>query len=59
MRWIHRFEIALGIWLIVSPWLLDYASVSPARWNSIVIGVGMALVGLWAMFGREEVPPAQ
>ena len=33
------FNILLGIWLIISPWVFGYVSAGPApMWNSVVVG---------------------
>jgi hypothetical protein len=40
---------ALGVWLMVSPWVLGFAAHSPERTNSIIIGFLVAVTELWAM----------
>ena len=41
-RW---FNLASGIWLIVSPFVLSFERAS-ARWNSIAVGVAVILLAL-------------
>ncbi|MEK7554749.1 MAG: SPW repeat protein [Patescibacteria group bacterium] len=53
MRWIHRIEIVVGVWLVISPWVLGYASSSAGLWNSVVFGAVVGVAGLWGMFGEE------
>lgn len=41
-----RVNLVLGIWLIISPWVLGYVTAA-AFWNAIVVGmllIGFALV---------------
>ena len=52
MRWLSRVQIVLGIWILVSPWILGYASFTPALWSSIISGSAVALLGLWGLFGE-------
>jgi hypothetical protein len=39
---------ALGFWLMVSPWVLGFASHAIERSNSIVTGFLVAVLALWA-----------
>ncbi len=43
---INGLNIILGIWLIISPFILGFAGNSPAQWNNIVVGILVALVAL-------------
>jgi hypothetical protein len=49
-----QLQIALGIWLVLSPWILGFYKFAPALWSSIIAGVISGLLGLWEMFGRDE-----
>ena len=53
MRWIARFEIAIGVWVLVSPWIVGYSSFAPALWSAVISGAIIALLGLWRMFGDK------
>jgi hypothetical protein len=59
MNTVNRFqdemEIALGMWLIVSPWLLDYAQpFGPAAASAGVIGLVVLLYSLDDYFFGNE-----
>jgi hypothetical protein len=41
-------DVVLGIWLIVSPFALGYTRISAAMGNAIILGVVVALLGLWS-----------
>ena len=43
--------IVLGIWLIVSPWLMGVSGL--ALWSNLLVGMILVLVGAWELFGRE------
>jgi hypothetical protein len=47
----HQFQplggfdnLNLGIWLFVSPWALNFATVGTAAWNAWIFGVALAAV---------------
>ncbi len=42
VRTLGGIDIVLGLWLIVSPFLLGYANLTTPLWNSIIIGVAVA-----------------
>lgn len=39
-------NIVLGVWLVISPFLLGYSVTTSALWNSIVVGVLVVVVSL-------------
>ncbi len=39
MHYVPWINFILGLWLIISPFLLGYSNVRPAMWNEIIIGV--------------------
>lgn len=40
------FIVLLGLWLIVAPWLLGYGYLTTAFWNSLIVGVVVAVIAL-------------
>lgn len=42
-RWQDWLALALGLWLLVSPWLLGYSALQAATWNAVILGVGIAV----------------
>ena len=57
MKFIQSTQLVLGIWILVSPWILGYASLAIALWGSIIVGAFVALLALWALFGTENKKP--
>ena len=47
------FNVVLGIWLILSPFILGFAT-REATWNNIIVGF---LVLMLALSSRREVTP--
>jgi len=46
---LERGGAALGIWLIVAPFIVHYSDVAAAKWNDIVVGVGVTVLTVWAV----------
>ncbi len=42
-RWQEWAGFVLGLWLAVSPWLLDHVSSGPATANAVFVGLALAL----------------
>ena len=41
-------NVALGIWLIISPFVLGFEAHQAAKWNDIAVGIAVGLVALQA-----------
>ncbi|MER3479444.1 MAG: hypothetical protein C4327_02900 [Meiothermus sp.] len=50
-RWQDISNLVLGLWLVLSPWILGYASTSAALWNGILVGIVVAVLALTHMRG--------
>ena len=48
-RWQDWVILVLGLWLFVSPWILDYAQTT-AAWNAYVIGAGVVVFAAIAAY---------
>lgn len=42
--WEEWVNLALGIWVLLSPWMLGYARQTNLMWNSIIIGAAIAII---------------
>lgn len=51
LEWINA---VVGVWLILSPFALNYSAVVAALWNNIIVGVVVIVLAAWAAttFGR-------
>lgn len=57
--WVSWLNAALGLWLIIAPFVLLYGS-SAALWNDIIIGIIVLCLGVWsAMASRRPRPPVE
>lgn len=39
-------NILLGIWVIISPFVLSFSQLSTAMWNNVATGVAVGIIGL-------------
>lgn len=51
-------SLALGVWLAVSPWVLQVAANVSAMWTHVVLGLLVAAVSAWALWDNQENPHA-
>ena len=47
--WEEWTEVALGLWLIVSPWALAFAGVQPAMASAVASGLVVMALALWVL----------
>ncbi len=48
-RWQDWASLVAGVWLLISPWVLGFASEATMRWTAIGVGLAVALVAVWAL----------
>lgn len=57
-EWEEWLSFLLGIWLIVSPWVLGFAAdMTPMR-THVLLGVLTAIVSAWAVWDYRHTPHA-
>lgn len=47
--WEEWVNLALGVWLVVSPWVLGFAGDGAATWNHVIVGILVGGDAIWAM----------
>lgn len=53
-NWQDAVAFVLGVWLVVSAWILGYSDLSAAFWNAVAFGVVMAAMALIALMEWHE-----
>lgn len=48
-RWHDWSNFIFGGWLFLSPWLMQYASLGAASWNSMLFGGAIVFFATWAL----------
>jgi hypothetical protein len=51
--WEEWVNLVLGIWMIVSPWVLRFNGTAAARDDSIIVGLIAAAMAIWALAERH------
>ena len=46
----------LGVWLVVSPWILGFSALTAALWNHIVVGVLIVALAAWELWEVRQTP---
>ncbi|MCL4801457.1 MAG: SPW repeat protein [Burkholderiales bacterium] len=55
MAWEEWVNLALGVWLAVSPWLLGFSGLASAMWNALIAGAIVAVLALWALGTDKDI----
>jgi hypothetical protein len=55
--WEEWVNVALGAWLLISPWLLGFSASAALMWNAVIIGVLVVGFAGWTL--AEEQGPKQ
>lgn len=53
-QWKDVANLVLGIWLLLSPWILAYAAETTAAWNAYVLGVIIGVAAVAALVAFHE-----
>ncbi len=54
--WANWLGFTAGFALVVASFYLDYAHISPAKWNAGVVGILAAALSLWDPVRFRQVP---
>lgn len=53
-QWEEWLDVALGLWLIASPWVLGFTYDQNAFWAAIIGGAVIAAMGAWASYDESS-----
>lgn len=57
--WEEWTDVVLGVWLLISPWILAYTSETALKWDAVIVGLVVAVLAAWALTSdRREGRPA-
>jgi SPW repeat len=49
-HWQDPINLILGIWMIVSPWVLRYSTDANPTWNAVILGILIGVAALFALY---------
>lgn len=49
-EWEEWINLIVGVWLIVSPWLLGFMTNANAMWTHMIMGIAVAAMSAWAVW---------
>ena len=55
MAWQEWTNLVLGVWLIISPWVLRFSHTTAAMWDAVIVGILVALLALWAAGTDKDI----
>lgn len=50
-KWQDWANLVLGLWLVLSPWILGFSGTSSATWNAVLLGLAVGLLSLLHLQG--------
>lgn len=55
MAWEEWVNLVLGIWLVISPWMVGFSGLVTAMWNAVIVGAVVAVLALWALGADKDI----
>lgn len=47
--WEEWVDLALGAWLIISPWVIGFSGMTALAWNAVIAGAIVVILSAWAL----------
>lgn len=58
MRLLNWIILFLGLWILVSPWILNFSAYNNiVLWNNVISGILVIIFALWQLFGGNSSTP--
>lgn len=55
MAWEEWADVALGAWLVISPWVLGFSGLATVMWNAVIVGALVAALALWTLGTDKDI----
>ncbi|HEX8010396.1 MAG TPA: SPW repeat protein [Casimicrobiaceae bacterium] len=55
MAWEEWINVAFGVWLLISPWVLGFSGLAIAMWNAVIVGIVVAVLALWTLGTDKDI----
>jgi hypothetical protein len=58
-EWEEWVNLAVGAWLVISPWILQFAHARSALWTELILGALILVLAAWEIWStRHPMPKA-
>jgi hypothetical protein len=58
MKNLNWVQLVLGLWVLVSPYILGFSDISTALWSNVIVGIAIMISALWQLFGAKPSAPS-
>jgi len=58
-QWEEWVNLILGLWVVISPWVLSIRSSATAAWVHVIIGLAVAILAAIELWMMAHHPPAE
>lgn len=56
--WEEWVDVVLGLWLMASPWILNFAASHNAMWNAVLCGAVIVVAAGWNLVEEQQASHA-
>jgi hypothetical protein len=49
-EWEEWVNLVVGVWLVISPWVLGFSTLAAATWTAAVIGISVVAIAAWEIW---------
>ncbi len=54
LKGVSWVNFILGLWLIISPFVLVFRGVTQALWDNVIVGIVIAILAIWRALAEES-----
>jgi hypothetical protein len=54
--WEEVINILIGIWMVISPWVVGFSATRSAETNAVIVGIVAIVLAAWAMALARQAP---
>ncbi len=55
-RWEEWMNSIIGLWMVISPWVLGFSVLTLSTWNAVIVGIVLLAISLEATRSSRQLP---